>query len=31
LLQDGLVGLVPRQIATGGKPRLLGISKRGNK
>ena len=25
------VGLVPRQATTGGKPRLLGISKRGNK
>ncbi len=25
------LGLVPRQVATGGKPRLLGISKRGNK
>src|SRR5690242_76614 len=25
------VGLVPRQVTTGGKPRLLGISKRGNK
>ena len=25
------VGLVPRQLSTGGKPRLLGISKRGNK
>jgi transposase len=25
------VGLVPRQVSTGGKPRLLGISKRGNK
>lgn len=25
------LGLVPRQITTGGKPRLLGISKRGNK
>lgn len=25
------VGLVPRQMTTGGKPRLLGISKRGNK
>lgn len=24
------VGLVPRQVSTGGKPRLLGISKRGN-
>jgi transposase len=24
------VGLVPRQHSTGGKPRLLGISKRGN-
>lgn len=24
------VGLVPRQSTTGGKPRLLGISKRGN-
>ena len=24
------LGLVPRQITTGGKPRLLGISKRGN-
>lgn len=25
------VGLVPRQYSTGGKPKLLGISKRGNK
>ena len=25
------LGLVPRQHTTGGKPRLLGISKRGNK
>jgi transposase len=25
------LGLVPRQVTTGGKPRLLGISKRGNK
>jgi len=25
------VGLVPRQVTTGGKPRLLGITKRGNK
>jgi transposase len=25
------VGLVPRQVSTGGRPRLLGISKRGNK
>ena len=25
------LGLVPRQFATGGKPKLLGISKRGNK
>lgn len=25
------LGLVPRQTTTGGKPRLLGISKRGNK
>ena len=25
------LGLVPRQITTGGKPRLLGITKRGNK
>ena len=25
------LGLVPRQYSTGGKPRLLGISKRGNK
>ena len=25
------LGLVPRQASTGGKPRLLGISKRGNK
>lgn len=25
------LGLVPRQNTTGGKPRLLGISKRGNK
>ncbi len=25
------VGLVPRPVTTGGKPRLLGISKRGNK
>ena len=25
------MGLVPRQHTTGGKPRLLGISKRGNK
>src|ERR687897_1170421 len=24
------LGLVPRQVTTGGKPRLLGISKRGN-
>jgi transposase len=24
------LGLVPRQFATGGKPKLLGISKRGN-
>jgi transposase len=24
------LGLVPRQVSTGGKPRLLGISKRGN-
>ena len=27
----GLACLVPRQITTAGKPRLLGISKRGNK
>ena len=25
------LGLVPRQATTGGKPRLLGITKRGNK
>jgi transposase len=25
------VGLVPRQVSTGGKPKLLGITKRGNK
>ena len=25
------LGLVPRQMTTGGKPRLMGISKRGNK
>jgi transposase len=25
------LGLVPRQIRTGGKPRLVGITKRGNK
>jgi len=25
------LGLVPRQISTGGKPRLIGITKRGNK
>lgn len=25
------IGLVPRQFSTGGKPKLLGISKRGNK
>ena len=25
------LGLVPRQVTTGGKPRLVGISKRGNK
>ena len=25
------LGLVPRQSTTGGKPKLLGISKRGNK
>jgi len=25
------IGLVPRQYSTGGKPRMLGISKRGNK
>jgi len=25
------LGLVPRQITTGGRPRLVGISKRGNK
>lgn len=25
------IGLVPRQATTGGKPRLLGISKRGNR
>jgi transposase len=25
------LGLVPRQATTGGKPRLMGISKRGNK
>lgn len=25
------LGLVPRQVTTGGKPRLLGISKRGNR
>jgi transposase len=25
------LGLVPRQITTGGKPRLIGITKRGNK
>ena len=25
------LGLVPRQVTTGGRPRLLGISKRGNK
>ena len=25
------LGLVPRQYSTGGKPRLMGISKRGNK
>jgi transposase len=27
----GWLGLVPRQATTGGKPRLLGISKRGNR
>ena len=27
----GLVWLIPRQLTTGGKPRLLGISKRGNR
>ena len=27
----GWLGLVPRQFTTGGKPKLLGISKRGNK
>jgi len=25
------LGLVPRQMTTGGKPKLLGISKRGNR
>jgi transposase len=25
------LGLVPRQVTTGGKPQLLGISKRGNR
>ena len=25
------LGLTPRQMTTGGKPRLLGISKRGNR
>jgi transposase len=25
------LGLVPRQVTTGGKPRLIGITKRGNK
>lgn len=25
------IGLVPRQYSTGGKPRLLGISKRGDR
>ena len=25
------LGLVPKQMTTGGKPKLLGISKRGNK
>src|SRR5437660_10650131 len=25
------LGLVPRQVTTGGRPRLLGITKRGNK
>ena len=25
------LGLVPRQVTTGGKPRLVGITKRGNK
>src|SRR3974377_213805 len=25
------LGLVPRQVTTGGRPRLVGISKRGNK
>jgi transposase len=25
------LGLVPRQMTTGGKPRLMGITKRGNK
>jgi transposase len=25
------LGLVPRQFTTGGKPKLLGISKRGNR
>jgi hypothetical protein len=29
-LAFGLLGLVPRQATTGGKPRLLHISKRGN-
>ena len=28
---DASVGLVPRQYSTGGKPTLLGISKRGDK
>ena len=28
---DAWLGLVPRQFTTGGKPKLLGISKRGNK
>src|SRR3981189_920234 len=27
----GWLGLTPRQMTTGGKPRLLGISKRGNR
>ena len=27
----GWLGLVPRQVTTGGRPRLVGISKRGNK
>ena len=30
-MQHSRLGLVPRQHTTGGKPRLLGISKRGNR